>query len=131
MHCYLQARFSHCSQRALGKYLSLQVTLKTIAHTTALRHKDVNYFHGCFVIQVAVFPTSIYSTFGKVTKCYKAFDLLIFFFFLHLFVFVYFFLKFKADYNRHILLRESCIKKVVQCPPWVIEVMQRVFIKKL
>lgn len=31
--------------RALGKYSSLQLTLKTIAQTTALRQKEVNYFH--------------------------------------------------------------------------------------
>lgn len=30
--------------RALGKYSSLQLTLKTIAQTTALRQKEVNYF---------------------------------------------------------------------------------------
>lgn len=43
LYCYLQEQFSH-SQGALGKYSSLQLTLKTIAQTTALRQKEVNYF---------------------------------------------------------------------------------------
>lgn len=71
---YLQAQFSHRSQGALGKYSSLQLTLKTIAQTTALRQKEVNYFHGCYVILVAVLPTFIFSTSGKVDKFHKAFD---------------------------------------------------------
>lgn len=63
--------------RALGKYESLQLTLKTIAQTTALRQKDINYFCGCYMI-VSVLPTFIVTTFGKVDKFRKAFDSLSF-----------------------------------------------------
>lgn len=89
---YLQAQFSHRSQGALGKYSSLQLTLKTIAQTTALRQKEVNYFHGCYMILVAVLPTFIFSTSGKVDKFHKAFDS--------------FFSPPKPTMNRHILLWE-------------------------
>lgn len=71
-YCYLQVQFSHHSQRALGKYSSLQLTLKTIAQTTALRQKEVNYFCGCCVI-LAVPPTFNPSAFGEVDQFHKAF----------------------------------------------------------
>lgn len=78
---YLQAQFERHSQRALGKYSSLQLTCKTIAQTTALRQKDVNYFHGCCVIFVAFLPTTALSTFDKADKFHKAFDSSFFFIF--------------------------------------------------
>lgn len=75
---YLQAQFSHHSQRALGSYSSLQLTLKTIAQTTALRQKEVNYTYGCYVILEAFFPIIIPSAFGEASKFRKAFVALFF-----------------------------------------------------
>lgn len=84
---------------ALGKYESLQLTLKTIAQTTVLRQKDIKYFHGCYMI-LSVLPTFIVTTFDKVEKFHKAFDSFFFFF-----IFSYFF---KADYEQaYPLVRES------------------------
>lgn len=72
-YCYLQAQFSHHSKRALGKHLSLQFTLKTIAQTTALRQKGSELFRECYVILLVVLPTCLLSAVGEVDQFHKAF----------------------------------------------------------
>lgn len=106
---YLQAQFERHSQRALGKYSSLQLTRKTIAQTTALRQKDVNYFHGCCVIFVAFLPTTALSTFDKADKFHKAFD--------SFFSFFPFFLP-KANDEQPFPPFERTITKTVLQFPW-------------
>lgn len=78
--------FERLSQRALGKYSSLQLTRKTIAQTTALRQKGHELlswvFHELFV---AFLPTTVHSTFDYWLK--RFIRLLILLFFLLLFFF--------------------------------------------
>lgn len=79
--------FERLSQRALGKYSSLQLTRKTIAQTTALRQKGHELlswvFHELFV---AFLPTTVHSTFDYWLK--RFIRLLILLFFLLLFFFL-------------------------------------------
>lgn len=74
--------FERPSQRALGKYSSLQLTRKTIAQTTALRHKGHELlswvFHGLFV---AFPPTAVLSAFDCWLRRLIRLLILLFFFF--------------------------------------------------
>lgn len=109
--------FERPSQRALGKYSSLQLTRKTIAQTTALRQKGHELlswvFHELFV---AFLPTTVHSTFDYWLK--RFIRLLILLFFLLLFIFL--------SYATFLPLRENhnydCITVSLGCA----EVMQHV-----
>lgn len=78
--------FERPSQRALGKYSSLQLTRKTIAQTTALRQKGHELlswvFHELFV---AFLPTTVHSTFDYWLKRFIRLLILLFFFFFSFF----------------------------------------------
>lgn len=114
-YCYLHAQFSHHSQRALGKYSSLRLILKTIAQTTALRQKDGELLSWVLGHPYRSSCPFQFSTYGEVDKFHKAFQ--------KSFFFIFFIFFPKADYEQADPPGREPQLQPFKLFLWVIEVM--------